>query len=244
MEIDNRYSVVGLCDEKCSITKNPREIFLLRGNGCKWRKCRFCDYHYDFSTNEAENFSLNKMVLDEMKGAFGVVEIINSGSFCDLDDNTMNLIKEKCIENKIRQIHFECHWKHIEQIEKLREDFKSIGVRVKIKIGVETFDYLFRESYLSKGIDTDNPQKIAQYADEVCLLQGLPAQTVEFMKNDIEIGLKYFERVCVNIMCKNSKPIMPDNRVIGDFIKYIYPLYINNPRVDILLNNTDFGVGK
>ena len=25
--------------------KNPREIVMLVGNGCKWRKCRFCNYH-------------------------------------------------------------------------------------------------------------------------------------------------------------------------------------------------------
>lgn len=36
-----RYSVI--------TNKNPREIVLLRGSGCKWRRCAFCDYHLDFS---------------------------------------------------------------------------------------------------------------------------------------------------------------------------------------------------
>ena len=63
------------------------------------------------------------------------------------------------------------------------------------------------------------------------------------MINDIETGLKYFERVCVNIMVDNGMPIRPDPRVIKNFIENVYPLYINNNRVDILLNNTDFGVG-
>ena len=36
-----RYSVI--------TEKNPREIVMLRGSGCKWRRCRFCDYHLDFS---------------------------------------------------------------------------------------------------------------------------------------------------------------------------------------------------
>ena len=34
-----------------------------------------------------------------------------------------------------------------------------------------------------------------------------------------------------------------DPRVIKNFIENVYPLYINNNRVDILLNYTDFGVG-
>lgn len=75
------------------------------------------------------------------------------------------------------------------------------------------------------------------------MLQGIPGQTSESMINDIETGLKYFERVCVNIMVDNGMPIRPDPRVIKNFIENVYPLYINNNRVDILLNNTDFGVG-
>ena len=37
-----RYSVI--------TEKNPREIVLLRGSGCVWKKCAFCDYHLDAST--------------------------------------------------------------------------------------------------------------------------------------------------------------------------------------------------
>ena len=105
------------------------------------------------------------------------------------------------------------------------------------------FDTLFRECYLSKGIDTDNPQDIARYFQEACLLQGIPGQTKESMKRDIEIGLAYFERICINIMTQNSSPITPDPKVISIFKKYIYPAYIHDPRIDILLNNTDFGIG-
>lgn len=39
-------------------------------------------------------------------------------------------------------------------------------------------------------------------------------------------------------------PIKPDKKVINEFIKEVYPKYIDNERVDILLNNTDFGVGE
>lgn len=66
---------------------------------------------------------------------------------------------------------------------------------------------------------------------------------MESMEKDITLGLKYFERICLNIMCENSTAIKPDQKVIDDFIHYLYPKYKDNNRVDILINNTDFGVG-
>lgn len=223
--------------------KNPREILLLRGSGCRWRKCRFCDYHLDFCKNEEENFELNRRILEKVTGEYGVLETINSGSFTDLDAKTVNLIEKTCLEKNIHTLHIESHWLHREALAKIRRRFSDVGITVKVKIGVETFDLLFRESYLVKGITTDRPQDIAAYFDEVCLLFGLPGQTLTSMQCDIETGLQYFERICINIMCENTMPVKPDPRVIASFAEKLYPLYINNPRVDILMDNLDFGVG-
>jgi len=55
--------------------------------------------------------------------------------------------------------------------------------------------------------------------------------------------LENFERICLNIMCDNTTGVSPDKAVINSFIKQLYPIYKNNERVDILINNTDFGVG-
>ena len=79
--------------------------------------------------------------------------------------------------------------------------------------------------------------------DEVCLLFGLDGQTEDSMRHDIETGLTYFERVCINIMVENTARIKPSPPVIETFMKKLYPVYKDNERVDILLNNTDFGVG-
>lgn len=223
--------------------KNKREIVMLRGRGCVWRKCRFCDYHLDSGKEEEANFRLNKDVLKKVTGLYNKLEVINSGSFIDLDVRTMSFIEQICVEKKIREIHFECHWMHREAAAALRQRFKKKGITVKIKIGVETFDSLFRESYLNKGIDTDSPEEIASYFDEVCLLQGIPGQNAQSMEEDIKIGLKRFERVCVNIMQENGMPVKPDPKVINSFLKEVYPKYKDNPRVDILLKNTEFGVG-
>lgn len=224
--------------------KNKREIVMLRGNGCIWKKCRFCDYHLDFSKDDTSNFLLNKQVLAYVTGQYHTLEIINSGSFVDLDEKTIQLIENICLERQITQLHFECHWIHRHSIPSFRKRFAENGITLKLKTGVETFDTLFRECYLSKGIDTNSPQEIAKYFQEACLLQGIPGQTKDSMKRDIEIGLAYFERICINIMTKNSSLIQPDPKVISIFKKEVYPAYFQNPRVDILLDNTDFGIGK
>ena len=108
---------------------------------------------------------------------------------------------------------------------------------------VETFDFDFREKVLKKGITAESPQEIAKYADEVCLLFGLTGQTLNSMKKDIETGLSLFERVCINIMVENSTKMKPDRDVIRLFAENLYPVYIGNDRVDILMENTEFGVG-
>lgn len=230
-----RYSVI--------TEKNVREIVMLRGNGCTWRRCRFCDYHLDYSPDQAANYNLNKYVLSQVTGKYHKLEVINSGSFVDLDAETMHLIEKICLEHGISTLHFECHWIHRGQTEALRRQFNEKGITVKIKTGVETFDALFRECYLEKGIDTDDPAEIASYFDEACLLQGIPGQTAAGMEQDIQIGLHYFERICINIMTQNSCRIKPDPNVIQIFKTQLYPKYKNDPRIDILLNNTDFGVG-
>ena len=160
-----RYSIIH--------EKNPREIVLLRGRGCVWRRCRFCDYHLDFSRDEKANFALNRTQLEQVTGLYGTLEAINSGSFVDLDHDTLSLIEQVCQKRQIHQVHFECHWMHREEIPRFRQRFEQLGITLKLKIGVETFDSLFRESYLDKGIDTDSPAEIAAYFDEACLLQGL-----------------------------------------------------------------------
>lgn len=230
-----RYSVIS--------EKNPREIVMLKGSGCRWRRCRFCDYHLDFSRDEAANFKLNRRELAKVTGQFERLEVINSGSFTDLDLKTLEVIEQTCLNRNISQLHFETHWMHRKEIGQWKKHFAAVGITLKIKMGVETFDPVFREQILDKGMGEAGPGQISQYADEVCLLFGLAGQTAASMKKDVQTGLDYFERVCVNIMVENSTPVKPDRDVIDEFKRYIYPLYIEDPRVDILLDNTDFGVG-
>ncbi|MDE6917188.1 MAG: radical SAM protein [Lachnospiraceae bacterium] len=234
----------GLLTRYAEITeKNRREIVLLRGSGCKWRRCAFCDYHLDFSLDEQDNFALNQEVLQLVTGKYGRLEVINSGSFVDLDAQTFQRIVDTCIQNQITEIHFECHWMHRGAVSDLRRTLAARGIHANIKIGVETFDAQFREQVLLKGIDETDPESIAAGFDEVCLLFGLDGQTQDSMRYDIETGLRCFNRVCINIMVENTARLKPSRPVIECFINTLYPLYKEDPRVDILLENTDFGVG-
>lgn len=230
-----RYSVIH--------EKNPREIILLRGTGCRWRKCTFCDYHLDCSKDKEANFALNSSVIEQVTGVYRHLEVINSGSFPELDGKTMDLLLQLCRDKQINTLHFECHWLYRDKIPTLREKFGAVGTQLKIKTGVETFDYDYRENIFCKGIQEKDPAKIAERFDECCLLFGIAGQTVKSMIDDIETGLKCFERVNVNIFVENQTAITPDESVIQRFVKDVFPLYEHNDRVDILLNNTDFGVG-
>ena len=75
------------------------------------------------------------------------------------------------------------------------------------------------------------------------LLVGVQGQTIEQIENDINIGIQNFDRVCVNVY-KEMDDIMPaDEELKSRFIKEIYSKYKDYENVDILIENTDFGVG-
>lgn len=75
----------------------PREFVLLQGTGCRWRKCTFCDYHEDVSERP---FEVNEPVLRQVTGKYGVLDVINSGSAMELDEETIAFIKEVVKEKR------------------------------------------------------------------------------------------------------------------------------------------------
>ena len=81
-----------------------------------------------------------------------------------------------------------------------------------MKLGLETFDYSLRENILKKGIAQENPKIIANVFDEANFLFGIKGQSEEIMKRDVELGLKYFQRICIKVMYQNTSKISPDKK--------------------------------
>lgn len=221
--------------------KDPREIVLLRGKGCFYKKCAFCDYHLDACPDDDANVVLNREVLKQVTGVYGNLEVINSGSFHELGERSLALVRETAREKGIRVLHFEAHYLVRDKIAELREFFS--GTEVRMRVGLESFDEELREGYLKKGMPGVSPEEVAVYFQEANFLVGVKGQTVDSMRRDVELGLKYFKRITLNVMCDNTTSVKPDGEVIAKFMEEIYPKYVLDDRVDILVHNTDFTVG-
>ncbi|MBY2478087.1 radical SAM protein [Clostridioides difficile] len=219
--------------------KNQREIVLLKGFPCIWGKCSFCDYIDDNSNLEEEMNRLNMEVLENVTGKYGVLEVINSGSCFELPKDTLEKIKCIIKEKKIKKLFLESHWSYKNRIKEMRDYFE---IPVIFKIGVETFDNDFRNNVLNKNAKFKTPQDVKDYFDSPCIMVGIEGQTKEMIDRDIEIILNDFEKATVNVFINNSSSIKRDEALIKWFTnKYKY--LDKNPNIEILYNNTDFGVG-
>lgn len=225
------------------VNKDKREIVLLIGNGCKWSKCKFCNYHLDRNKDEKEQYKINDEVLAKVTGEFGVLEAINSGSIFELNEKSFIKLLEVCKQKEIKRLIIESHYMYKSRIINLREKCSKLGIILQVKGGVETFDADFRENVLKKGFGYPTLEDLQEVFDIVNLLVGVKGQTFEQIEDDIKIGIKNFDRVCVNLY-KEMDDIMTANEELKrKFMQEIYPLYRNFDNVDILVENTDFGVG-
>ncbi len=216
----------------------PREFLLLQGKGCRWGRCTFCDYHTDTSENPYE---VNRPVLQSVTGEYGVLDIINSGSAMELDNETIQLIKQVVEEKQIHTLWFEAHYMYRHQLNGFAEQFKP--AKVKFRCGVETFDGALREAW-KKGIGRHvSVDDIAHHFQGVCLLCGTQGENRQHVLDDIQKALDKFEYFSINLFCNNSTPIKRDDEFAKWFIKEVYPTIKDNPKVEVLIGNTDLGVG-
>ena len=225
------------------LDKDKREIVLLIGSGCKWQKCKFCNYYLDRTKDNDEQYRINKEVLDNVTGEFQVLEAINSGSIFELNEKSKNELLKTCKEKNIKRLIIESHYMYKNKIKEFKKECKDLKIDLKVKGGIETFDENFRENILNKGFGRPSLEELKETFDEINLLVGIKGQTFEQVKKDIEIGLENFERICVNLY-KEMPDIMPqDENLKKRFLNELYPIYKENNKIDILIENTDFGVG-
>lgn len=227
----NRYSKIK--------EKHPREILLLKGAPCRWGKCSFCDYIEDNSDDRNLNHTVNKEVLSQVTGEFGVLEVINSGNVFELPQETLDLIQHIIKEKKIHTLFFEAHWMYRKKLQKMREFF---GVKCIVKTGLETFHHHFREQHLIKGFNHKSIEELQQYFDSVCLMVGIQGQTREMIAEDIKLAMQHFDHFTVNIFVENTTSVKPDQDLIQWFQEE-YSWLNEEMKCDVLWVNTDFGVG-
>ena len=216
----------------------PREFVLLQGTGCRWKRCTFCDYHGDVSDDP---FAVNGEVLAQVQGVYGVLDIINSGSAMELDSQTIEEIQRIVELRHIHTIWFEAHYMYRHQLAQFAEQFP--GVTVKFRCGIESFDGRLRELW-NKGVRAHVcVEDVAKYFQGVCLLCCTEGDTRERILQDIAWAEQYFEYASVNVFCENTTAVKRDNNLAKWFIKEVYPELKQSKKIEILINNTDLGVG-
>lgn len=219
--------------------KNNREICLLRAFPCAWGKCAFCDYIEDNGRDEAAMVALNKSVLQQVTGEFGVLEIINSGSCFELPNQTLSDIADTIRSKNIKKLFFEAHWMYRKHLADMRA---RMPVPIVFKIGVETFDRDFRENVLNKHAGFQTPEEVAEWFDSPCLMVGIKGQTKEMIAHDIDCLKRYFKLGTVNVYNNNTTPIRRDEELVRWFMSE-YRWLLDDPSVEVLYEITDFGVG-
>ena len=216
----------------------PREFVLLQGQGCRWKQCTFCDYHTDVS---ADPLAVNSEVLGCVTGVYGVLDIINSGSAMELDEQTIADIKRVVKEKHIHTLWFEAHYMYRNQLAKFAEQFD--GVEVKFRCGVESFDGSLRQQW-NKGIAVSvTAEEVAKYFKGVCLLCCTEGDNKERILKDIAFAEQYFEYASVNVFCENSTSLKRDNALSKWFVEEVYPNLKDSSKIEVLVENTDLGVG-
>lgn len=226
----DRYSLIE--------TKLQREFLLLQGRGCRWRRCTFCNYHQDCSDTP---FLINKECLKRVTGRYGVLDIINSGSAMEIDEETLDLIAQIVREKKIHTLWFEAHYMYRHRLEEFASRFAP--AKVKFRCGIESFDPQLREEW-NKGVPANvTPADVARYFSGVCLLCCTVGDSRERILNDIATADKYFEYFSVNLFCNNGTAVQRDEDLARWFTDEVYPKIKDNPKIEILINNTDLGVG-
>lgn len=226
----DRYSLIS--------TKMQREFVLLQGTGCRWRRCTFCNYHEDVGPSPYE---VNKDILSKVTGKYGVLDVINSGSAMELDADTVELIKEVVREKGIHTLWFEAHFMYRNRLDSFAAQFAPVAV--KFRCGIESFDPQQRKRW-NKGVpEWVTPADVAAHFKGVCLLCCTTDDTPERILADIRTAGKYFEYFSVNVFCDNGTPVKRNDELVEWFRREVYPVIKDEPAIEVLIENTDLGVG-
>nr|WP_314656418.1 radical SAM protein [uncultured Fusobacterium sp.] len=224
--------------------KFQREIVLLKSFPCAYGKCSFCNYIEDNSNNEEEINDINLEVLKEITGEFEILEVINSGSVFEIPKKTLGKIREIVYEKDIKILYFEIFYLYISRLNEIIDYFnEKKKVEIRFRTGIESFDNDFRRKVYNKNIFLDK-KKIKELSEKiysVCLLIATQGQTKEMIKKDIELGLRYFKAITINVFVDNGTTVKRDIELVKWFVQDMKHLF-DDDRIEILIDNKDLGV--
>lgn len=221
-----------------------REIVLLKSFPCIYGKCSFCNYIEDNSSNEEEINITNQEVLKKITGEFKVLEVINSGSVFEIPKESLEKIRDIVYEKGINILYFEIYYSYIKRLNEIISFFNlEKKVELRFRMGMETFDNDFRINVYNKKffLREEELKYLSNNIYSVCLLIGTRGQTKEMIRKDIEMGLKYFKAITVNVFVNNGTLVKRDEELVRWFITEMKELF-NNERVEILIDNKELGV--
>lgn len=227
-----RYSLIENSSRK-------REIVLLKAFPCVWGRCSFCDYIHDNSENEDEINASNKEVLAQVTGCCEALQVINSGSCFEIPAASMQMIKDTVVKHHIKQLYFEAYWSYRHRLHEIENFFQ---VPIIFITGIETFDEHFRNTVLKKGIVFSDVSEVRKYFQSVCLMVGIQGQTKDMIRRDIDILMHNFLHGTINFYVNNTTSIKADLE-LQQWFREEFAWLKNSEKVDILFDNTDFGVG-
>ncbi|MGL5981776.1 MAG: radical SAM protein, partial [Cetobacterium sp.] len=75
----------------------------------------------------------------------------------------------------------------------------------------------------------------------ICLLICVKGQTKDMIQKDIELGLKHFKSITINIFINNGTEVERDEELVKWFIDN-YAYLQEDSRVELLIDNKDLGV--
>ena len=139
------------------------------------------------------------------------------------------------------------HWMYRNRLEqfaqRILDGVSNSQLSIKFRCGIETFDGELRKRW-NKGVPEGvTAEEVARYFQGVCLLCCTEGETRERIVRDIELAREHFEYFSVNVFCNNTTKIKRDQAVVDWFVSEVSPTIKDDPRIEVLIDNTDLGVG-
>lgn len=159
----------------------------------------------------------------------------------ELDEKTVSLIKVIVKEKAIHTLWFEAHYMYRNKLNDFARQFAP--AKVKFRCGIESFDAQLRSSW-NKGVaDSVTAADVAKHFQGICLLCCTVGDSRKRIIDDIATAKRYFEYFSVNVFCNNGTSVQRDENLVEWFRNEIYPSLAKEDGVEVLLENTDLGVG-